>query len=504
MKRSPHSASSPSITERIVAVSERESGSENSARVPSWLMRFLASTRYLAAAIAALTIGGVIAGDRGLVIVAVLLVIAVPVIGFTCNQMTLTSKGRKLATTVNEVRALKESDAVAFSQPLAIVLRRTQMGQMYADNTSLPQAIGQNLELRRSAPLEIWRNDDPELESEPEFMHSPRPRFWPSLTSAEQQALQAVGQIATFPSGAALCRQSEHAEFVFIIFSGLAKVYVAHPDGGRALAIRGPGDVIGERAAFQVRSRSATVIAMEAMQVLVIPTVDFAVLLDHHPRVLQVLERRVYDRLTEIPQAIPGLDSPESEPWQGQNCSIFLADIAAFGGHDRNDDDRQVVRDEMYVSLRDAFESSDVPWWACHREDRGDGALVVVPPSIPTKSLVDPLLIRLATALRRYNRQVTQATRMQLRVALNVGPVVSDPQGVSGEAIILAARLLEAPALKKALAKTAADLGVIVSPFIYDSVIKHSPGYVDPAQYHQLRFRVKESDVTAWMYLSGR
>ena len=93
---------------------------------------------------------------------------------------------------------------------------------------------------------------------------------------------------------------------------------------------------------------------------------------------------------------------------------------------------------------------------------------------------------------------------MQLRVALNVGPVVSDPQGVSGEAIILAARLLEAPALKKALAKTAADLGVIVSPFIYDSVIKHAPGYVDPAQYHRLRFRVKESDVTAWMYLSGR
>jgi class 3 adenylate cyclase len=117
--------------------------------------------------------------------------------------------------------------------------------------------------------------------------------------------------------------------------------------------------------------------------------------------------------------------------------------------------------------------------------------------------VVDPLLTRLAAALRRYNQQATQATRMQLRVALNVGPVVSDPQGVSGEAIILSARLLEAPVLKKELAKTAADLGVIVSPFIYDSVIKHAPGYVDPAQYRHLRFRAKESNVTAWMYLSG-
>ncbi len=127
-----------------------------------------------------------------------------------------------------------------------------------------------------------------------------------------------------------------------------------------------------------------------------------------------------------------------------------------------------------------------------------------MPPSIPTRSAVDPLLILLAAALRRYNQQATHATRIQLRVALNVGPVVSDPRGVSGEAIILAARLLEAPVLKKELARTAADLGVIVSPFIYDSVIKHAPGEVDPTQYRYLRFRVKESNVTAWMYLSGR
>jgi hypothetical protein len=217
-----------------------------------------------------------------------------------------------------------------------------------------------------------------------------------------------------------------------------------------------------------------------------------------------MLERRVYDRLTEVPQGTSGRYNPEAEPWHGQNCSIFLADIAAFGGRDRNDDDRKVVRDEMYATLRDAFESSDVPWWACHREDCGDGALIVEPPSIPTRSVVDPLLARLATALRRHNQQATQATRMQLRVALNVGPVVSDPQGVAGEAIILAVRILEAAVLKKELARSAADLGVIVSAFIYDSVIKHAPGYVDPAQYRQLRFRVKESSLTAWMYLAGR
>jgi hypothetical protein len=500
VKRSSPSAPPPSITDCIEAMPECQPDPRNWTKVGRWPMRFLLSTRYMAAAIAALTAGGVIAGARGLVIAGVLIVVAVPIAGFTCNQVTLTSKGRKLATTVNEVRALKESDAAAFSQPLAAVLRRTQIGQLHDEDTSLRQAVGQNVELRRSAPLEIWRGDDVNSES----MHLARPRFWQSLTPAEQQALQTAGQIATFEQGAALCRQSELAELVFIILSGLTKVYVAQPGGRRAIAIRGPGDIIGERAAFQARSRSATVIAVQTVRVLVIPTADFAFFLDRHPRVLEILERRVYDRLTEIPKAtIPGWDTPESEPWQGQNCSIFLVDIAAFGSHDRNDDDRQIVRDEMYVTLRDVFEISDVPWWTCHREDRGDGALVVVPPSIPTRSVIDPLLIRLATALRRYNEQATQATRMQLRVALNVGPVVSDSHGVSGEAIILAARLLEAPVLKKELARTAADLGIIVSQFIYDSVIKHAPGCVDPDQYRRMRFRVKESDITAWMYLSA-
>jgi class 3 adenylate cyclase len=140
---------------------------------------------------------------------------------------------------------------------------------------------------------------------------------------------------------------------------------------------------------------------------------------------------------------------------------------------------------------------------ACHREDRGDGALIIVPPSTPTRSVVDPLLARLGAALKHYNRQATEATRIQLRVALHVGPVVSEPQGVSGEAIIMASRIIEAAKLKKELARTGAHLGVIVSAFVYDAVIKHAPGYVDPTQYQQLRFRVKESNLAAWMYLAA-
>lgn len=85
---------------------------------------------------------------------------------------------------------------------------------------------------------------------------------------------------------------------------------------------------------------------------------------------------------------------------------------------------------------------------------------------------------------------------------MHVGPVVSDAEGVSGESIIQAARILEAPVLKRELAATGADLGVITSSFVYDTVIKHLPRCQRSGTYRRVRLRVKESALTAWMQLS--
>jgi CRP-like cAMP-binding protein len=469
------------------------------------LRRLLRSAAYLASATAALAAGGAFAGTRGLVVVGVLIVVATPVIGFTFTQIALSNKGRELATSVADVRSLMESGAAAFTMPFA-ALRGFLTGRMHVAHTT-PESPGpgKELEVKPPAPVDIWRDNMPRTSMNRQS-HPIGPAvltFWQSLTTAEQEALEACAERKTYPLGAVLCRQAEPAEFVFIINSGRTGIYVGQPGERPPLAIRNPGDIIGERAAFEVRSRSATVVAIEDVQALVIPTADFAIFLEHYPRVLELLERRVYDRLTEDRQSLLGEEFAVSGPWNGHNCSIFLVDITAFGRRDRNDDDRRTIRNAMYTILKEACENSNVPWMACHREDRGDGALIIVPPSTPTRSVVDPLLARLAAALKHHNRQATPATRIQLRVALHVGPVVSEPQGVSGEAIILASRIIEAARLKKELARTGAHLGVIVSAFVYDSVIKHAPGYVDPNQYRQLRFRVKESNLAAWMYLAA-
>ncbi|TDC72609.1 hypothetical protein E1285_45110 [Actinomadura sp. 7K507] len=194
---------------------------------------------------------------------------------------------------------------------------------------------------------------------------------------------------------------------------------------------------------------------------------------------------------------------PAGPSWPGPNCTIVYTDIVGFSAPHRNDVDRLEMRRAMYAVLREAFEESLVPWQACHTEDRGDGALIVVPPEVPTATVVDPMIAALAVRLRRHNQRSSSAVHIQLRVAADVGPVMPDPPGVTGFALIHTARLLDARPLKERLAATGADLGFIASQFVFESVITHGAGYVNPAEYEPISCRVKKLKTEGWIHLRG-
>lgn len=438
--------------------------------------------------------------------------------------------------------------------------------------------------------------------------HPPARGFWPSLTCSEQRALLASAVSVSFEQGAVLCREGEIADTVMVIESGWTKVGVeATGRAGRELiiALRGAGDIVGERAVSSLPSRSATVTALEAMRALVLPAGLFIAFLKEHPHAVRVLEQQVHERLNEdggygpepvgvehrlaflllelacrrgmqnddgsvsitlpvsrreladwagarpdsmrrilaswreqgvietarrritLPDVTPlrricgyppGSSTGGDHPWvsarpsrvskwpaarPGLTSSVLFADVAGFGDPRRDDFDHQEIRRLVYEFLTEAFEKSQVAWADCHVEDRGDGALVIAPPQVPTAAVIDPMLAHLAARLKRHNRQASDAMRIQLRVALHVGPVTHDPAGVSGGAIIHTARLLEADVLKEALATTGSDLGFITSTFVYDAVVRHAPGLVDPATYRKVEFEGKESRITGWMHLSG-
>ena len=125
--------------------------------------------------------------------------------------------------------------------------------------------------------------------------------FWNALADPEREALAAAGVEEVFRAGAVLCRAGEDTSQVMIIDSGWVKVSVREGPGAaeKILAVRGQGDVVGERAALTTGVRSATVTALDEVSAMVVPAERFAEFLRGHPRAAEVLERQVTERREE-------------------------------------------------------------------------------------------------------------------------------------------------------------------------------------------------------------
>jgi hypothetical protein len=48
-----------------------------------------------------------------------------------------------------------------------------------------------------------------------------------------------------------------------------------------------------------------------------------------------------------------------------------------------------------------------------------------------------------------------------------------------------------------------ADLALIVSAHVYDSLVRRHPSLVDPASFRPLTIRVKRTRIHAWIYVPG-
>ena len=190
-------------------------------------------------------------------------------------------------------------------------------------------------------------------------------------------------------------------------------------------------------------------------------------------------------------------------PTDGQVCGLFAVDIVGFTRPDRDDDIRLHLHEELYKFLQKAFDDSGIPWADCCCEDRGDGALVVVPPGIAFKAVIDPLPERLGRLVRRHNHLSSQAAGLQLRAAAHVGPVDHDGHGFVGSDINFLFRMLDARSFKRTIAETDADLALIVSDHVYRSLVCRYPSLVSPQAFQAVRFQTKKTRGQAWTYLPG-
>ena len=185
-----------------------------------------------------------------------------------------------------------------------------------------------------------------------------------------------------------------------------------------------------------------------------------------------------------------------------EHRTIVVVDVADFTNPSRIVHDLMTVQEGLYEVLKAAFADSGVDFDSCTSEDRGDGALVLVPAEVPKSQLADLLPDRLVAAVRRYNANRVDTARFKLRVALHAGDIRHNDKGWVGHALNDAFRILEAEQAKIALTRSSGTVAVVVSDYFYNEVIKQDPGTA-PETYRQIPVSVKKFAGTAWLRLPG-
>ena len=176
----------------------------------------------------------------------------------------------------------------------------------------------------------------------------------------------------------------------------------------------------------------------------------------------------------------------------------MVVDVERFGDPDRTSLNQLAVRGGLYKALIQAFGGSGIGWGSCVSEDRGDGALILVPPEVPKAYLVTSFPGMLAAAVSLHNAGCARPEQMRLRVALHAGEVYRTRMALPGSAVNHAFRLAEAPALRSALAASPGVLAVIVSDWLFSEVIRHDPA-ADPGAYSKVQVAVKETAAVGWI-----
>lgn len=185
----------------------------------------------------------------------------------------------------------------------------------------------------------------------------------------------------------------------------------------------------------------------------------------------------------------------------GQVCAMLAVDIAEFTRADRDDEIQLHLRTCLYGLLREALGRSGMSWDQGLHEDRGDGAVMIFPPDQAAQPIVDAFPDRLRCLIRRHNRFSCEPVRMQLRVAVHVGPVYRDEHGVAGDDVTYLCRMLDAQPLRRALTDSRAELAFIISDYVYEKLVRRRQSLADQRSFQRVRTQVKRTLVHGWIFL---
>jgi len=159
--------------------------------------------------------------------------------------------------------------------------------------------------------------------------------------------------------------------------------------------------------------------------------------------------------------------------------SIVIVDVE--GSTRRTNLFKGEMRRTLYLLLEQALQLSGISLSQVEQMDRGDGVLLLIRPDdeIPKTVVLGRLIPFLTALLLDYNASVAQPDlKLRLRAAVHAGEVHFDGRGCYGDDVDVACRLLDAPALKRALKKAVASpLALVFSEEIFRGIVEQ--GYLN-------------------------
>lgn len=124
--------------------------------------------------------------------------------------------------------------------------------------------------------------------------------FLEKLEPGELKDLKELARPRKWPRGTTLFNEGESSDRVVVITEGRIKVSYFTEDGKEVvLAVRGPGDILGELSAFDDEPRSATATALESVETLIVTADQFKDFLAQHGRVALEMLRDLTGKLRD-------------------------------------------------------------------------------------------------------------------------------------------------------------------------------------------------------------
>jgi hypothetical protein len=185
---------------------------------------------------------------------------------------------------------------------------------------------------------------------------------------------------------------------------------------------------------------------------------------------------------------------PPPDLW-GVPRTLVVADVQGSGV--MNNAEQRHMRAVLEHIFRKGVAALGAHWEWFDPADRGDGLILVVPPVVGSPVQVLNILVpAVAAELRAVDNVI------RLRVASHHGFLDRITGRWSGRSLVQAARLTDAPGVKRILNRTnGARLALIVSDLLYRDVVCHGYSRVTPTRFTRVRVKVKETATDAWVEL---